>query len=61
MKLFSVFSVMFLPATLVSSIYGMNFEFMPELQFKYGYPMALGAMLLVAGTPYFYFKRKGWL
>lgn len=61
MKLFSVFSVMFLPATLVSSIYGMNFEFMPELQFKYGYPMALSAMLLVAGTPYFYFKRKGWL
>ncbi|HGO5823597.1 TPA: magnesium/cobalt transporter CorA [Mannheimia haemolytica] len=61
MKLFSVFSVMFLPATLVSSIYGMNFEFMPELHFKYGYPMALGLMVIVASVPYLYFKRKGWL
>ncbi|HGO5815250.1 TPA: magnesium/cobalt transporter CorA [Mannheimia haemolytica] len=61
MKLFSVFSVMFLPATLVSSIYGMNFEFMPELHFKYGYPMALSLMIIVASVPYLYFKRKGWL
>ncbi|HGO5854283.1 TPA: magnesium/cobalt transporter CorA [Mannheimia haemolytica] len=61
MKLFSVFSVMFLPATLVSSIYGMNFEFMPELHFKYGYPMALSLMVIVASVPYLYFKRKGWL
>jgi magnesium transporter len=61
MKLFSLVSVMFLPATLISSIYGMNFEFMPELGFKYGYPMALGLMIVVASSPYIYFKRKGWL
>ncbi|AHG76370.1 transport protein [Mannheimia varigena USDA-ARS-USMARC-1296] len=61
MKFFSVVSVMFLPATLVASTYGMNFEFMPELQFKYGYPMAIGLMIAAAATPYIYFKRKGWL
>ncbi|EXI62336.1 magnesium/nickel/cobalt transporter CorA [Mannheimia granulomatis] len=61
MKFFSVVSVMFLPATLVASTYGMNFEFMPELHFKYGYPMAIGLMILAASAPYIYFKRKGWL
>jgi len=61
MKFFSVVSVMFLPATLVASTYGMNFEFMPELHFQYGYPMAIGLMVLAAATPYVYFKRKGWL
>ena len=61
MKFFSVVSVMFLPATLVASTYGMNFEFMPELHFKYGYPMAIGLMIGAAITPYIYFKRKGWL
>lgn len=61
MKFFSVVSVMFLPATLVASTYGMNFEFMPELHFKYGYPMAIGLMIGAALTPYIYFKRKGWL
>ncbi|ABR75326.1 magnesium and cobalt transport protein CorA [Actinobacillus succinogenes 130Z] len=61
MKFFSVVSVMFLPATLVASTYGMNFDFMPELHFKYGYPMAIGLMIAAALTPYLYFKRKGWL
>ncbi|MDU8925254.1 magnesium/cobalt transporter CorA [Pasteurellaceae bacterium LIM206] len=61
MKFFSVVSVMFLPATLVASTYGMNFEFMPELHFEYGYPMAIGLMIAAALTPYIYFKRKGWL
>ena len=61
MKFFSVVSVMFLPETLVASTYGMNFEFMPELHFKYGYPMAIGLMIGAAITPYIYFKRKGWL
>ena len=61
MKFFSLVSVMFLPATLVASTYGMNFEFMPELHFQYGYPMAIGLMICAAATPYLYFKRKGWL
>lgn len=61
MKFFSVVSVMFLPATLIASMYGMNFEMMPELKFKYGYPMAIGMMILAASTSYFYFKRKKWI
>lgn len=61
MKFFSLVSVMFLPATLVASTYGMNFEFMPELGFKFGYPMAIGLMIVAGITPYIYFRRKGWL
>ena len=60
-KIFSVAAVVFLPPTLVASIYGMNFDLMPELKFKYGYPVALGLMILSAVVPLFYFKKKGWL
>ncbi|SUC05169.1 magnesium transport protein CorA [Pasteurella canis] len=60
-KIFSVVSVIFLPPTLVASNYGMNFDVMPELGLKFGYPMALGLMALAAFAPYWYFKRKGWL
>ncbi len=60
-KLFSVMAVMLMPPTLVASIYGMNFEFMPELKWQYGYPLALLAMVLAAVIPYVYFRRKGWL
>ncbi len=60
-KIFSVAAVIFLPPTLVASIYGMNFRHMPELDWAGGYPMAIGAMILSAILPYLYFKRKGWL
>lgn len=60
-KFFSVIAVVFLPPTLVASSYGMNFEFMPELRWPFGYPMALGLMVLSAVTPYLVFRRKGWL
>lgn len=60
-KIFSVVSVIFLPPTLVASNYGMNFHDMPELNFAFGYPMALGLMVLAAIAPYLYFKHKGWL
>jgi magnesium transporter len=60
-KIFSVAAVVFLPPTLVASIYGMNFESMPELHWAAGYPWALGLMVLSAVLPYFWFKRKGWL
>jgi magnesium transporter len=53
--------VVFLPPTLIASIYGMNFAYMPELQWPFGYPMALLLMLASAVTPYLYFKRRGWL
>ena len=59
-KLFSVAAVVFLPPTLVASIYGMNFDVMPELKWAIGYPWALLLMALSAVLPYLYFKRKGW-
>ncbi len=59
-KLFSVAAVVFLPPTLVASIYGMNFKAMPELEWGLGYPWALLLMALSAVLPYLYFKRKGW-
>ncbi len=60
-KLFSVMAVMLMPPTLVASIYGMNFKFMPELDFHWGYPLALALMFLSGLIPFLYFKRKGWL
>jgi len=60
-KIFSIAAVVFLPPTLVASIYGMNFEFLPELHWKFGYPLALVLMVLSGVAPYLYFKRKGWL
>ena len=60
-KIFSVAAVVFLPPTLVASIYGMNFRHMPELEWIFGYPWAIGLMALSAVLPYLWFKRKGWL
>lgn len=60
-KIFSIAAVVFLPPTLVASIYGMNFHFMPELDWHWGYPIAVVLMLVSAVTPYLLFKRKGWL
>jgi magnesium transporter len=60
-KIFSVAAVVFLPPTLLASIYGMNFRHMPELDWLFGYPFALILMVLAAVLPYIYFKRKGWL
>ena len=60
-KIFSVAAVVFLPPTLVASVYGMNFDFMPELDWALGYPFALGLMFLSALLPYLFFKRSGWL
>ena len=60
-KIFSGAAVVFLPPTLVASIYGMNFHFMPELAWPFGYPLALALMVSSAVLPYLFFKRKGWL
>jgi len=60
-KIFSIAAVVLLPPTLVASIYGMNFEHMPELQWELGYPFALLMMIVSGVAPYIYFKRKGWL
>lgn len=60
-KIFSVAAVVFLPPTLIASIYGMNFEYMPELQWFLGYPFAISLMIVSAILPYWYFNRRGWL
>ena len=60
-KIFSVASVALLPPTLIASIYGMNFKYMPELDWAMGYPYALGIMLASALGPMWYFRKRGWL
>lgn len=61
MKLFSWAAVVFLPPTLIAGIFGMNFHYMPELNWHYGYPISLGLMLASAICPYLYFKKRGWI
>jgi magnesium transporter len=56
-----VASVALLPPTLIASLYGMNFEFMPELKLAWGYPYALVLMLASAIVPMWYFRKRGWL
>jgi magnesium transporter len=60
-KFFSVVAVVFMPPTLIASIYGMNFVILPELHWRFGYPMALLMMLVAAILPVLWFKRRGWL
>ena len=60
-KIFTIVNVIFLPPTLIASIYGMNFDFMPELHWEYGYLISIGFMILAAITPVIIFKKKGWI
>jgi magnesium transporter len=60
-KIFSIAAVVFLPPTLIASIYGMNFIHMPELKWLLGYPFAIALMCISSIVPYLYFKKKGWL
>lgn len=60
-KIFSVVSVIFLPPTLIASMYGMNFAHMPELRWVYGYPYAIGLMITFSVLPLVFFKYKKWL
>ena len=61
LKIFSVGAIVFMPPTLVAGIYGMNFKFMPELDWSLGYPWALVLMLASAILPYLVFRWRGWL
>lgn len=61
MKVLTVFSVFFMPLTFIVGIYGMNFKFMPEINYKWGYPAALLCMLAVSIIIFIWFKRKNWL
>jgi magnesium transporter len=60
-KIFSVAAVVLMPPTLIASIYGMNFKHMPELEWTYGYPMAIVLMIVAAILPYMFFKWMRWL
>jgi magnesium transporter len=60
-KIFSVASVALLPPTLIASVYGMNFRFMPELEWEYGYVYVVLLMILSAVGPMLYFRKRGWL
>jgi magnesium transporter len=60
-KIFTVVSVIFLPPTLIASMYGMNFDFMPELHWKYGYLFSLILMIVASGLTLLIFKKKNWL
>lgn len=60
-RVLTIFSVFFMPLTFIVGIYGMNFEFMPELRWHYGYAFTLGLMVFITIAIYLWFKRKGWL
>ena len=60
-KIFTVVNVIFLPPTLVASMYGMNFKFMPELDWQFGYPFSIALMLVFTGLVLLIFRWKKWL
>ena len=60
-KIFSVAAVVFMPPTWIASLYGMNFEHMPELKWEYGYPLSILLMFVSAALTYLFFRKKGWL
>jgi magnesium transporter len=61
MKILTIFATIFIPLTFIAVIYGMNFEFMPELRWKYSYFILIGVMIVVAGVMLRFFKKRGWL
>lgn len=61
MRTLTIFSLFFVPLTFISGVYGMNFQYMPELAWKYGYPFALGLMFCCVLVMFIYMRRKGWL
>jgi magnesium transporter len=60
MKVLTIVSTIFVPLTFISSLYGMNFEYMPELHYKFGYPLILLLLISIAGCMLYYFHRKRW-
>jgi len=61
MKVLTIISTIFIPLTFIAGVYGMNFDFMPELRWRYGYPLIMGAMAVLGLLMVWYFYRKGWI
>jgi magnesium transporter len=61
MRVLTIFSAFFLPLSFIAGIYGMNFEQMPELRLRYGYPGSIALMAIVALSIYLWFRKKGWI
>jgi magnesium transporter len=61
MKVLTIIGTIFIPLTFIAGIYGMNFEYMPELSVQYGYPAAMGVMAVIAAALLLYFRRKDWI
>lgn len=61
MRILTIFSVFFMPLTFIVGVYGMNFKFMPELNYTWGYPAVMVLMVIITTGIYLWFKRKGWL
>jgi magnesium transporter len=60
MKVLTIIATIFIPLTFIAGVYGMNFEHMPELQWRWGYPLIWGVMLAVGVGMLCYFKKKKW-
>jgi len=61
MKTLTLFASIFMPLTFIAGVYGMNFEFMPELQWRWGYPLIMLLMAGIGAGLLYYFKRRNWL
>jgi magnesium transporter len=61
MKILTIFATIFIPLTFVAGIYGMNFEFMPELKWRYSYFVMIGIMVVITAVMLRFFRRRGWL
>ena len=61
MKVLTLIATIFIPLTFIASIYGMNFEFMPELHWRYGYPIVMGSIVAVCAVLHWRFRRAGWI
>jgi magnesium transporter len=61
MKVLTIIATIFIPLSFFAGLYGMNFDYMPELHVPWAYPTLLGAMAIVAGGMLWFFRRNGWL
>jgi magnesium transporter len=61
MKVLTIISTIFMPLTFVAGVYGMNFNYMPELQWRYGYFLVMGVMFIISLIMIYFFRRKKWL